>query len=110
MLKEVLKGIGALRLTSFIEDNSIRTAFLHAVNSPMKDDVHFAILECYGKLMEHQDLTLDDVFGDGPIQGMTDGQREKLRDGIEDALFSDNGCSAGADRGASAEMGCQTLR
>ncbi len=89
--KEVLKGIGTLRLTSFVEDNSIRTLFLYSVYSSVKDEVHFAILNCYDALLERHEITLDNVFGNKPIDELTDSFREKLKEGIEDALFSDNG-------------------
>ena len=91
IVKEVLKGIGTLRLTRFVEDNSIRTLFLSSIFSPVKDEVHFAILECYGALLQRNVITLDDVFGENTIEQITDTIREHIKMGIEDALFSDNG-------------------
>lgn len=91
VLKEAIKGIGALRLTKFVGDNSLRTAFLMACYSPMKDDLHLAILECYASLLERHELTLDDVFNENDIVEVSDELRTKLRAGVEDALFCDNG-------------------
>ncbi len=88
---EVLKGIGRLRLVRFIEDKTIRTLFLKSIFSPMKDKVHFAVLECYESFMERNDLTLEDVLSGRPIEDCMSSVRSMIKDGIEDALFSDNG-------------------
>ena len=91
VLKEAIRGVGSLRLTKFVADNSLRTAFLKACYSPMKDGLHLAILECYASLLDRHELTLDDVFNDNDSVEVSDELRAKLRSGVEDALFSDNG-------------------
>lgn len=89
--KEILKEITLLRLMEFVNDNTIRRLFLNSIYSPVKDEIHFSILECYGALLEPQVLTLDDVLSDKPIEEITDDSRQSIRIGIEDALFSNNG-------------------
>ena len=91
VVAEALKGVGRLRLTRFVADNTIRSLFLNSFFSPMKDEVHFAILGCYESLLTRRDLTLDDALGDRPIEGAADSVREAIKVGVEDALFSDNG-------------------
>jgi hypothetical protein len=91
VVAEALKGVGRLRLTRFVADNTIRTLFLNSFFSPMKDEVHFAILGCYETLLSRRDLTLDDALGDRPIEEAADSVREAIKVGVEDALFSDNG-------------------
>lgn len=89
--KEVLNGVAALKLANFIEDNSIRTLFLNSMFSPVKNVIHFAVLECYEALLVQRAISLDDVFGENAIEELTNSVREKIRIGIEDALYSDNG-------------------
>lgn len=95
---EVLRAIGEMRLMSF--SDKLRRGFLYSCYSPMRDDIHYAYLECYDNLIDekNEDMSLEDVLcrQSGVLFKR---QNEKVGSkceseylfGIEDALFDNNG-------------------
>ncbi len=91
LLKEALKGIATLQLSSFVENRVIRKAFSRSTVSPHKDKIRFAILDCYGSFLRCPDLSEDDILDGNIPPPMPDNIRDRIKAGIEDALFDSTG-------------------